>query len=433
MEMVNILDNKPAQGLQRSDARLTNESGSLHNGDMQDVIGRIRSAFEVFDSQSLLLKRAYDRLRQDLAATNRKLSEKNRALSEKVWELEEMSGRLQCIIESLTDSVIVVNTGLMVERCNRAAETLLGVSRSEMIGRSYQSIINGLGDAEKLRNVFGKGTAFLDDERASLLPDKEVYVLASAAPIYSPDGDILGAVEVLRDITKVKSLEAKVELHKRMSALGQMAASVAHEIRNPLGTIEGFARLLKRDLADMPDHLRLASKIVEGAQNLNYVITNLLEYTRPAFVQSGECDASIIVYEAAETVAVKAAERRVKVDTQTLPVKFSGDARQIKQVIVNLALNAVEACEPGGAVIIKAFTRGRKCVISVEDNGSGISEEDMGRIFDPFFTKKSGGTGLGLALCHKIVTAHGGEMTVSSRQGEGSCFEVTLKHSGGEK
>lgn len=414
-------------------SKLLNTAGRVSAGEMNDVIGQIRDAFQVFDSQSLLLKRAYDRLREDLADTNRKLSEKNKALSRKVWELEEMSGRLQCVIESLTDSVLVVDTDLKVERCNRAAESLLGVGRSEILGRGYGEITNGLGDIQKLIEVLESGRAVLDDERKSRLMDADVYVVASIAPIYSPDGDILGAVEVLRNITAEKELEARVELHKRMSALGQMAASVAHEIRNPLGTIEGFARLLKRDLADMPDHLRLASRIVEGAQNLNYVITNLLEYTRPAFIENAPVDCRSLLRDTEDLLRDKALKKGVVLAVESESVRLSGDARQLRQVLVNLGLNAIEACQSGGRVVIKAYPKGSACVFSVQDSGCGIGDKDLGQVFDPFFTKKAGGTGLGLALCHKIVAAHSGEITVSSKPDEGSRFEVVINVSGEKK
>lgn len=405
---------------------MINEAGRVSPGEMTNVIGQIRDAFKVFDSQSLLLKRAYDRLRADLADTNRKLSEKNKALSRKVWELEEMSGRLQCVIESLTDSVLVVDTDLKVERCNRSVERLLGIGRDSILGRGYDEITNGLGDVQKLIEVLESGKAVLGDERKSRANGDAVYVLASVSPIYSPDGDILGAVEVLRDITAEKELEARMELHKRMSALGQMAASVAHEIRNPLGTIEGFARLLKRDLADMPDHLRLAGRIVEGAQNLNYVITNLLEYTRPAFVESSPVDCSILLRETEDLLRDKAVERGVVLKVEPGKLVLRGDARQLRQVLVNLGLNAIEACAAGGKVEIRVRREGRACIFSVEDSGCGIGDKELGQIFDPFYTKKSGGTGLGLALCHKIITAHNGEITVSSKPGVGSVFEVII-------
>jgi PAS domain S-box-containing protein len=427
------LESSIAAGVESARANMANLAGRLSFHEMTDVIGQIRSAFEVFDSQSLLLKRAYDRIRQDLASINRELSERNRDLSRKVLELEEMSGRLQCVIESLTDSVMVVNCELRIERCNRAAELLLGAARDDIIGREYAAVAKWFGDAGSISKVIESGIAVVDNERVRGTGAFERIVSASVAPIRSPAGVVLGAVEVLKDVTDLRKLEARVQLQNRMTALGQMAASVAHEIRNPLGTIEGFASLLRRDLEGMPEHKRLASKIVEGAQNLNYVITNLLEYTRPAFLQVVPCSAAKVVRDAAEVIAEKAQKAGVTLSIGQTDATVAGDERQLKQVLINLVLNAVEACRPGGQVEVGARSESGVCFFSVRDNGTGMTDSELKQVFDPFFTKKAGGTGLGLALCHKIISAHGGEIRVESEEGKGTLFEVVLKESGGQK
>jgi len=388
------------------------------------MLDDLRKAFEVFDSQSKMLKVSYDTLSGELDVTNRKLISKNMELSGKVLELQEMSSRMQCIIESLTDSVLVVNTHLNVERHNIVAERLFGRSSAEISGKPYREIANGLGDEEMLSNVINDGDSFVDVERVGA----DTIVLASVSPILSPDGSIIGAVEVLRDVTHMRALESKFECHKRMIALGQMAASVAHEIRNPLGTIEGFARLLKRDLEDQPQHRRLASKIVEGAQNLNYVITNLLNYARPMMIQCEVFQPGRLLTESSDVLQTRASELGVALQiTDNCPdVDVHGDSRQLRQVLINLALNAIEACERGGHVEVSLLKRDKTWLLRVKDDGCGISESDIGSIFDPFFTKKAGGTGLGLALCHKIVSAHGGEIIVASKPAQGSVFDVVL-------
>ena len=209
---------------------------------------------------------------------------------------------------------------------------------------------------------------------------------------------------------------------KRMAALGEMAASVAHEIRNPLGTIEGFARLLRKDLdgENQTTHSRMASKIIEGTQNLNYVITSLLTYVRPMALNCEIFDVSVLLESTEELLLGTARQLGVKlvVSKQTGSVK-SADIRQIRQVLVNLGRNAIEACDrKDGEVTISCDLGLRETVISVIDNGHGIAEEDMPHLFDPFFTRKEGGTGLGLALSHKIVAAHGGEITIKRKDGQ---------------
>lgn len=236
-----------------------------------DAVWKMRDAFRVFENQSSLLQTQYEGIKKNLAFSNRQLNAKNRALSEKVEELRRMSSRLQCILESLTDGVLVVDEDLRIERCNLAIESMLGLPKEEIEGVPYDQITNGFGNVSMLQLAISNGRSFLDQERSSTTRSGErVTVLASVAPIRSGNGVILGAVEILRNVTTLRFLEERVNCQKRMAALGEMAASVAHEIRNPLGTIEGFARLLKRDLEQYPDHLKLAGKIVEGVQNLEH-------------------------------------------------------------------------------------------------------------------------------------------------------------------
>lgn len=392
-------------------------------------LARMQEAFALFEERGKALQTSFEALQKDLAAANTELNEKNRALSHKVVELEQLSSRLNHVLESLTDGVFVVGADMTVEHCNPAAERLLGRPRSEIEGRPYDPEFNDLFDIEAIRAAVNDGVISRDQERSCRAGNgKWLDVIATVAPIRSSDGSIIGAVEVLRDVTEIRALEARIRHQERMVALGEMASSVAHEIRNPLGTIEGFARLLRRDLDDQPQHRRLADKIVEGAQNLNYVITNLLTYVRPMSLECEQFDAGVFLEGISEGLQVKAAEHEVKVEVAGPDASggVRGDARQLRQVLLNLGINAIEACEKGGRVVISFTKTGKESKFIVEDNGSGIDLEEVSRVFDPFFTTKQGGTGLGLSLCHKIVSAHNGRIDVESKTGGGTRFVVVL-------
>jgi len=394
-----------------------------------ETLSRIREAFQVFEAQSSLLQVSYNRLEEKLARSNQQLNAKNAALSAKIAEVERMTGRLESVLESMADSVLVVNRDLSVDRCNQAAEVLLHRDRADILGRQYRELTNGLGNEDALRAAVMRGESSLEQlRRHNTTHDSPTVVLASVAPMRCKDGTIFGAVEILRDVTELHRLQERINCQQRMAALGEMAACVAHEIRNPLGTIEGFARLLKRDLETQPEHARLASKIVEGAQNLNYVITNLLTYARPMTLQIEAFPVLRLAEEVREALRDRAGRAGVTVTIASPPptAMAKADIRQLRQVLVNLGLNAIEACKPGGRVQLDIVRDHRHTVFTFTDTGCGIAEADLPRIFDPFFTRKQGGTGLGLSLSHKIVEAHGGDIRAENSPGRGATFTVTM-------
>ena len=401
-----------------------------------DLLVGIRQAFQIFDEQSTLLQTSFESLKKDLAVANQKLYDKNQALSGKVEELHQMTGRLECILESIGDAVLVVNSNMCIERCNPAVLELLEREKSAVIGRAYSDVVEALGNPKALQQAIEQGRTTLEQERTLNMGDHTITVLASVAPMRSTDGRIIGAVEVLRDITQLRLLQEKVQHQQRIAALGEMAASVAHEIRNPLGTIEGFARLLKSDLdkEEQTQHARMASKIIAGVTNLNYVITNLLTYARPLSLQNETFDVNLLLASVEDLLTSLATQHKVTLSMNVTSRNrtTSGDIRQLRQVLVNLGRNAIEACEgrEKAEVTITANIRKRAAKFIIEDTGCGISKKDIDHVFDPFFTRKHAGTGLGLSLCHKIVTAHGGEISVESKTDEGTAFTLTIPQLG---
>gem|GEM_PF-2063617 len=399
------------------------------------VFERIRTAFELFDNQSTVLQMSFDNLRKNLAKANRELNIKNTILGEKVHELHQMSSWLTCVLASIGDGVIVVNRDLVIEHCNAAARDIIGLNEKDPVGLHYHAVMNGLGNQGALLAAIMEGHVRIHENRQRKRENAGLlHVLASVSPVQMSDGRITGAVEVLQDVTGLRMLEERMQHQKRMVALGEMAAGVAHEIRNPLGTIEGFARLLRQDLNrdGLAAHSQLASKIIEGAQNLNYVITSLMTYVRPMALQCESFEIATLLRSTEELLQGLARQHDTTlVVTHGAGVVHRADIRQIRQVLVNLGRNAIEACKPGkGRVEMFATTDRNRVVFTVTDNGCGISAEDMPKVFDPFFTLKDGGTGLGLALSHRIVTAHGGEITLRSEPGRGTTARVALDNCG---
>jgi PAS domain S-box-containing protein len=389
-----------------------------------DVLLSARHAFQLFEKQNTLLASSFDRLEQNLEHSED-------ALAAKVSELQQVLSRLHCILESLSDGVLVINLDGKIEYHNAAALKILGLNTHALEHQTYDGITSSLLQRRRLNHVMESCASDLYREIELDCQDGGRLILQSSmTPVLSPTEGMLGVVEVFRNVTELRQLERQFKHAQHMASLGEMAAGVAHELRNPLGAIEGFARLLKNDLdrENLPRYSRLAEKIVEGTGNLNYVVTNLLDYARPVHLEYSMFAINPMLCSMVEllTGAMRQHEVELLVQDVAQEVQFFGDQRQLRHVLLNLVKNGIEACEPGGEVSICFYQYQGEVAFHVSDTGSGISEEHVRKIFDPFFTTKHGGTGLGLSFCHKIIEAHGGELLVQSHPGRGTVFQVVL-------
>jgi two-component system sensor histidine kinase AtoS len=204
-----------------------------------------------------------------------------------------------------------------------------------------------------------------------------------------------------------------------------MAATVAHEIRNPLGGIRGFAALLARDIPPEDPRARLVDKILTGTKNLDRVVNELLEYTRPVDLRLQPASCAELIDAAVSLVELDGRPVRIVNEADTA-LKVLADADKMRQVFLNIVLNAVQSINGGGEVRVTAEAAENTVVIAVSDTGCGMTPEQLGQVFSPFFTTKEKGTGLGLAIAAKIVEGHGGTIGAVSEPGKGSTFSVQL-------
>ena len=239
---------------------------------------------------------------------------------------------------------------------------------------------------------------------------------------------------MFNDLTEMKRLEEQVRRMHTLAALGEMAATVAHEIRNPLGGIASFANLLERDLETDDPSRRLVRKITEGVARLNRIVSSLLSYTRPLNLNTHPVDLMQTVEEAAAFFEIDLERKQQAVEIRRLfletPCVCQVDTEQFHQVILNLLLNATQAMPEGGTIELEVAQTsdadGDWIVTRVRDTGMGIDEELQEKLFTPFFTTKEDGTGLGLVTSRKIIEAHGGNIVVDSTPGDGTCFTIAL-------
>lgn len=219
------------------------------------------------------------------------------------------------------------------------------------------------------------------------------------------------------------------ERAKRLMAMGEMAASLAHEIRNPLGSMELFCSLLKKDLKENPELHHLAEQIHKGIKTLDRIIANCLQFTRDVKPQRKSLDdIRAFLKECLESIRPRLTAANVAIEIETVgDGEVNVDRYQIQQAVLNLVLNGLDAIEASGRpgrIVLRSEVKNGHWTLSISDNGVGIPTGDEEKIFDPFFTTKQSGTGLGLAVVHSIVNAHGGSVAVESRSNEGTTFTL---------
>lgn len=392
-------------------------------------------SYALFNETTRRYMEAYKQLEEQFEFLNVRLEETNRDLRDSLEEKDRVSNYLNNILESMTDGLLVVGLDGRINLFNQAAEQITGRSQEQVLGRPYEEVM-GLEDGRdrSVLQTLETGETLVNQEKNLRRTDKRIIPLGfSTSLVRDGNGVVLGAIEAFNDLTEVKRLESQVRQMHTLAALGEMAATVAHEIRNPLGGIASFANLLERDLdADDPNR-RLVRKITEGVARLNRIVSSLLSYTRPLNLNTHPVDLLQTVEEAAAFFEIDAARQTPEV---TIERRFAEsrtcqvDTEQFHQVVLNLLLNARQAMPEGGAIEIELTSRsaedGDWALVAVRDGGIGIEADVRDKLFTPFFTTKEDGTGLGLVTSRKIVEAHGGRITVDSVPGEGTCFTIAL-------
>lgn len=385
---------------------------------------------EWFQNSSLRLMQEYRRLEARVADLDGELAEKNGELKESLREREEARAYLLSVLESLKAGVLVVDRDLRPTLSNRRLRELVGEIDEERVRQLL---------GERLSACLQRGACdFLPLESERLLHGPHgvttpVQLTISEVQIAETGG--AGYAVVFQDMSRVKRLEAEAARTRRLASLGEMAASVAHEVRSPLGGIELYASLLK-DRTD-GDTQRLASQILNAVHRLHTTISHLLSFAAEPRIGGEALPVSVLLQEVADLAAPVLRDGKWTLETTIeadLPPLW-GDRGLLTQVFLNLVTNACDAMLEGGCVRILArrasfsSMNGRihkELEIRVIDEGVGVPPENREKIFDPFFSTKPKGTGLGLALTHKIICAHHGSIEVTPAPERGACFSVFL-------
>ena len=355
----------------------------MAGGDKNESGGDVKAlaeAFEQFTRSTRSLEEAYRLLEQRATELGQELAAKNR-------ELALTNDYLDCILESMSDGVIAIDTEGRITKLNRSAGRILACRADEAVGRPFEEL-------------FGRHFVMAPQSDPMKLRAQDgqiVRVVERDSPMSDRTDTRIGYVKIFEDLTEIEALRSRIRQMDRLAAIGEMAASVAHEIRNPLGGIRGFASLLARDIEMNDPRLRLVDKILEGVKNLDGVVNELLEYTRPVDLRVRPTFCAQVVDTAIGYLEL--GDRPITVtNTVSRDLEVLIDADKMRQVFLNILLNAVES----------------------------IDVEGVDNMLSPFFSTKEKGTGLGLAVATKIVEGHGGVLEALSQPGKGSTFFVRL-------
>ncbi len=341
------------------------------------------------------------------------------------------------VVENIPMGLVALDASGRVASFNHTAEAVLQLSSAEVLGREAGEILpQGLWSVIDGRES-KKGA--IEREIDCTLRDGSVIPLeVGVASLEEDDGAFLGDVILFRDLTEVQNLKREVERSQRLASLGRLAAGIAHEIRNPLSSIKGFATYFKERYKEIPEDQKTAEIMVQEVERLNRVIGQLLEFARPMTIQRKRTSLQTLIQHSLKMIEGEAHAKGINVTTKLSPEigEISIDPDRMSQVLLNLYLNSIEAMEHEGSLSVELSwddTR-QRAKITVSDTGIGINKEDLVHIFDPYFTTKQSGTGLGLAIVHAIIESHKGEVKVESETGKGSTVTIFLPISaGGEK
>jgi PAS domain S-box-containing protein len=363
---------------------------------------------------------------QKLREQEKELERLHRIEKERAEHTERLSEE---VTRNMPAGFLMVNAPGIISGANPAAEQALGIH-----GLNYRRYSEVLEESSELTRLIAEclagGKVFRREQVSHTSPTGEVRRLGvTISPVRRGNEKVSGAICLLSDLTELAALQQQIELKKHLAALGELSAGIAHEFKNALATISGYAQMIRAESADAEilDH---AERILEQTRNITHVVTEFLKYARPLEISEEVVDLQGVVDKV--VTEISGGMPRVAVRSEGEFGSVAGDESLLRQAMLNLARNAAEACAEAkdGVVLVRGeIVRGGEIGfqrITIADNGPGIAGEALPNLFRPFFTTKPHGTGLGLAVVQKIIVQHGGQVEARNQPAGGAAFIVTL-------
>ena len=338
----------------------------------------------------------------------------------------------QHVIDSLPSGLLTTDTAHRIVTFNNAAETITGASLHDVVGRPLADVLQlPQPVAESIEQGFdASGTRRVEFRFHTVDGRADIDLGASITHLETPGGRA-GLLVTFQDVTDIKRLERDAQMQQRLAAVGEMAAGIAHEIRNPLASMAGSIQILRHELPLSHEQEQLMDIVLRESERLNTTIKSFLAYARPQRFAITRFDLRRVLNDTAlllRNSAELGEGHTIDVDVRAAELWYEADEGQIKQIVWNLATNGLRAMPRGGRLRLagSADAASDGVVITVQDEGIGIPAAELDRLFQPFHSSFANGTGLGLAIVHRIVTDYHGEIQVNSRLGAGTTVSVRL-------
>ena len=352
-------------------------------------------------------------------------------LEEASTEIADLQALNQHVIDSLPSGLVTADPALRIRTFNRGAESITGVPFRSAVGRPINEVLQLPGPVmESIQSDLRVKRARRHEFRYRTSDGRELEIGLTATHLETPRGRA-GLLFTFQDVTSIKKLERDSQIQQRLAAVGEMAAGIAHEIRNPLASMSGSIQILRHELPLSSEQEQLMDIVLRESERLNTTIRSFLAYARPQRFHIERFDARRPLNDAALLLRNSADvhdKHEILVDVPGSELWYEADEGQIKQIVWNLATNGLRAMPGGGRLhLIGAYEPASAgVVLTVRDEGVGIPPEELDRLFQPFHGTFAQGSGLGLAIVHRIVSDYNGEISVSSRPGAGTSVSVHL-------
>jgi PAS domain S-box-containing protein len=348
--------------------------------------------------------------------------------------IEQRDRFFASILRNSADAIFTLDPEEKITSWNKGAEAIFGYTEVEMMGKSLEVLmpehLKAEKELEKISAVTQAEGFLRSYQTQRLTKDGQIIdVLFTRTAIRDAEGNLIGFSSVLKNISEQKLLDRHLAQMEKLSAIGELAAGLAHEIKNPLAGIKGAIEIIRESMASTHPHRQVLGDVLSEVGRIDRSVMNLLSYSKPKPPDFTKVDLTRVIGNVVSFLQKIADSKGIRLHA-TPPSEaalITGDENELKQLFMNLILNSLEAIEKQGNIWIQLQSPADSHVsIEIIDDGPGIAPEQLAKVFLPFFTSKKHGTGLGLATCKRIVTNHGGEIRVDSEMGKGTRFTIDL-------